>query len=312
VRSLSIRFSFPEVIVQEWLQRYGPRETELLCSSLNSPAPITIRVNTLTTTVAHCQEALKDEGIDAHQTSLSPFGLRLGKRLNVQALRSFKRGYFEMQDEGSQLLSMLVGATPGAAIVDACAGGGGKTLHLAALMNNSGNLIAIDVEENRLNNIRERVRRAGVTIARLCLADRDKEAIDHWQGKADAVLIDAPCSGVGTFRRNPGAKLMATEGFLESVGKTQHEVLERYSSCVKPGGRLVYSTCTLLKKENEDQVSAFLVRHPEFELLSAPAILRKQNVRVGGDSPFLVLLPHETTTDGFFAAVMVRRQSVDS
>ena len=215
-----------------------------------------------------------------------------------------------MQDEGSQLLSMLVGAVPGSTIVDACAGGGGKTLHLAAIMNNVGTLIAIDVEENRLNNIRERVRRAGVLIARLYLAHRDNETIDAWRGKVDAVLIDAPCSGIGTFRRNPGAKLTFTEEFVDSIAKTQHEVLERYSAFVKPGGRLVYSTCTLLRKENEDQVSAFRAHHQDFELLSAPEILLQQGVRVDSGTPFLTLLPHKTTTDGFFAAVMVRR--VDS
>jgi 16S rRNA (cytosine967-C5)-methyltransferase len=306
-RSLATRFSFPEMVVQEWLERYGNHETELLCASLNSPAPITIRVNTLATMVVHCQAALLDEGINVQRTSLSPFGLKLEKRINTQALQSFKMGYFEMQDEGSQLLSMLVGARPGNIIVDACTGGGGKTLHLAAIMNNTGNLIAIDVEENRLNNIRERLRRAGVTMASLFLVDRDREAIDKWQGKADAVLIDAPCSGVGTFRRNPGAKLTFTEGFVESVAKTQQQVLEHYSALVRPGGRLVYSTCTLLKRENENQISAFLSRHPDFALLSAPEILQQQGVHVDTSSPFLTLLPHKTTTDGFFAAVMVRR-----
>lgn len=306
-RSLATRFSFPEMVVQEWLERYGDNETELLCAALNSPAPITIRVNTLAATVAHCQASLQDEGINAQRTSLSPVGLKLEKRINAQALQSFKLGYFEMQDEGSQLLSMLVGVSPGATVVDACAGGGGKSLHLAAIMDNFGNLMAIDVEETRLNNIRERLRRAGVTIASLYLADRDREAIGKWRGKADAVLIDAPCSGVGTFRRNPGAKLTFTEGFIESVAETQQQVLEQYSALVRPRGRLVYSTCTLLRRENEDQVSAFLSHHPDFELLSAPEILQEQNVHVDMSSSFLTLLPHKTTTDGFFAAVMARR-----
>ncbi|HCV43422.1 MAG TPA: RNA methyltransferase [Bacteroidetes bacterium] len=312
LKSIATRFSMPEVIVREWIERYGNAEAESLCASLNSPAPITIRVNTLATTVAQCRATLKDEGIEPEPTTLSPFGLKLEKRVNTQALASFKRGYFEMQDEGSQLLSMLVGAVPGATIVDACAGGGGKTLHLGALMNNMGTLIAIDVDKRRLDNIRERVRRAGVSIADILLADRDQDAIHNWTGKANAVLIDAPCTGVGTFRRNPGAKLTFTDDFVDAVAKTQREVLERYSPLVKPGGRLVYSTCTLLKKENEDQVSWFLSEHHDFELVSAPEMLTEQGIRVESGTPFLSLLPHRTTTDGFFAAVMVRREFVDS
>jgi 16S rRNA (cytosine967-C5)-methyltransferase len=311
-RDLATRFSLPETVVQEWIERYGVIEAESLCASLNSPAPIAIRVNTLATNPTECQAVLLAEGIDAQRTTLSPVGLRLSKRINAQAIQSFKRGYFELQDEGSQLISMLVGATPGSAIVDACAGGGGKTLHLAAIMNNTGNLLAIDTDENRLNNIRERLRRARVSNVRLCLAGRDREAIADWQGKADAVLVDAPCSGVGTFRRNPGAKLLFTEEFVDTIAMTQQEVLEQYSKLVKPGGRLVYSTCTLLKKENEDRVAEFLSHHADFELLSAREVLSTCGVVVDSPSPFLTLFPHKTTTDGFFAAVMRRRQFVDS
>jgi 16S rRNA (cytosine967-C5)-methyltransferase len=126
------------------------------------------------------------------------------------------------------------------------------------------------------------------------------------QGKADVVLIDAPCSGVGTFRRNPGAKLTFTEAFVETIVQTQKEVLNEYSAMVRPGGRLVYSTCTLLERENEDQVSSFLARHPDFELLAADTILRRQEVNIESESPFLKLLPYKTSTDGFFAAAMVR------
>lgn len=307
LKRIATRFSMPEIVVREWTERYGTIETETLCASLNSPAPTTIRVNTLATTVVDCRATLKEEGIEAEPTTLSPFGLKLERRVNTQALQSFKRGYFEMQDEGSQLLSMLVGAVPRAFVVDACAGGGGKTLHLGALMNDAGTLIAIDIDRRRLDNIRERVRRAGVSIAQLYHADRDQDTIHALTGKADAVLLDAPCTGVGTFRRNPGAKLTFTDSFVDGVAKTQRDVLERYSLLVKPGGRLVYTTCTLLKKENEGQVSRFLSEHPDFELLSAPEILAKQEIHVESESSFLSLLPHRTTTDGFFAAVMARR-----
>ncbi len=306
-KRIATHFSFPESIVREWVEQSGTKEAELLCASLNSPAPISIRVNLLASSVVDCIAALSAEGIEVQRAALSPVGLKLSKRINAQASPSYKRGLFEMQDEGSQLLSMLAEPTSGMTVVDACAGGGGKTLHLAALMNNGGSLIAIDVEEQRLRNIHERLRRAGVSNAKTWLASRDQQILKGLHGKADVVLIDAPCTGVGTFRRNPGAKLTFTETFLETVARTQREVLEEYSAMVRPGGRLVYSTCTLLRKENEDQVSSFLTRHPDFELLSAPSILRQQGVHVASETPFLKLLPHKTTTDGFFAAVMVRK-----
>jgi 16S rRNA (cytosine967-C5)-methyltransferase len=305
--SIATRYSFPESVVQEWIERYGADETEQLCASLNAPSPITVRVNTLATTVEHCEATLKQEGIEAHRTALSPVGLTLSKRINAQALQSFKSGYFEMQDEGSQLLSMLVQPSSGMTVVDACAGGGGKTLHLAALMQNSGAVIAIDVDQQRLMKMQERLHRAGVSIVRTYVAAQDQGSIDEFKGRADTVLIDAPCSGVGTFRRNPGTKSKFTDTFVDSMALMQRNVLEKYSTLVKPGGRLVYSTCTLLKKENEDQVSAFLEQHSDFELVSGPAILLQQGVSVDSSPPFLTLLPHKTTTDGFFAAVMIRR-----
>lgn len=307
IQRIVTRFSFPESIVGEWVDRFGAEEAELLCASLNSPAPISIRANTLVTSVVDCIAALWTEGIGAQRTSLSPVGMTLVKRFNAQASPSYKRGYFEMQDEGSQLLSMLAGAAPGMTVVDACAGGGGKTLHLAALMNNGGTLIAVDVEEQRLQNIHERLHRARVTNAKTYFASRDREVLNNLHRKADVVLIDAPCTGTGTFRRNPGAKLTFTDAFVDTVARTQQTVLDEYSAMVRPGGRLVYSTCTLLKRENEDQVSSFLMRHGDFELLPAPAILQQQGVNVESKTPFLTLLPHKTTTDGFFAAVMVRQ-----
>ncbi len=219
VLNVGIRWSFPESIVREWIQRYGEEETKLLCAALNSHAPIAVRVNTLATTAVECQSALQNEGIEAQRTHLSPVGLVLPKRINVQALRSFRQGFFEMQDEGSQLISMLVQPGPGSTVVDACAGGGGKTLHLAALMMNSGRIIAIEVEQQRLNNIHERLRRAGVSIVQTSLAGQYQEVISA-QG-ADAVLIDAPCSGVGAFRRNPAAKATFTESFVDTLVQKQ-------------------------------------------------------------------------------------------
>jgi 16S rRNA (cytosine967-C5)-methyltransferase len=209
-----------------------------------------------------------------------------------------------MQDEGSQVLSMLLEARPGMTVLDACAGGGGKSLHIAAMMQNRGKIIALDVDAKKLENLVTRSRRAGVTIAtaEVVPEDADSTAVPP----ADAVLIDAPCSGVGTFRRNPGAKLLCTEEYSLSLSRRQRALVERYAPSVRSGGRLVYSTCTLLRRENQDVVAEFLSLHPEFSLISAADILLRQGVRCPGQETCLELLPHRTGTDGYFAAVMVR------
>ncbi|MBX2992576.1 MAG: methyltransferase domain-containing protein [Bacteroidetes bacterium] len=306
-RKLGLLYSIPDFIVEEWVGRFGEAKAVQICESMNRPAPITIRVNTLKATVEACQERLAREGIASKRTQLSPFGLVLEKRINSQALQSFKDGWFEMQDEGSQLLSMLLEPKQGSLVVDACTGGGGKTLHLAALMNNEGEIHSIDIDERRLFNIRVRLQRAGITIAELHHQKKGDSSIVALKNSADSVLIDAPCSGVGTFRRNPAAKLNVSEGYVRRVAVTQQSILAAYSDLVKPGGRLVYTTCTLLRLENEDVVEKFLSLHPEFELVSATDILRNQNVPLESDSPFLTLLPHIAGTDGFFAAVMRRK-----
>lgn len=306
IRKLGLLYSIPDFIVDEWVGRFGEEEAVPICESMNRPAPITIRVNTLKATVEACQERLAGEGIASKRTPLSPFGLILEKRINSQALQSFKDGWFEMQDEGSQLLSMLLEPRQGGFVVDACAGGGGKTLHIAALMNNEGEIHSIDIDEKRLFNIQVRLQRAGITIARLHHQRKAGTDIAVLKNSANGVLVDAPCSGVGTFRRNPATKLGINENYVRQMAATQRSILDTYSELVKPGGRLVYTTCTLLRIENEDVVEKFLSLHPEFELVSAADILRNQNVPAETASPYLTLLPHTTGTDGFFAAVMRR------
>lgn len=314
LKRIAMEQSFPEFIVDEWIGMYGAEETERLCRALNEPAQLTVRVNSLKTSVEECREALAREGVAAHRTTVSPYGLVFEKRVDVHVLPPFREGWFEVQDEASQLVALLIEPVPGQLIVDACAGGGGKVLHLGALLSNSGRIVAIDSEERRLREIMPRVRRAGVSIVQILLAGRDREAVDQYVGKADAVLVDAPCSGVGTFRRNPGTKLTVNREMVATLARAQASILDQYSRLVKPRGRLVYSTCTLLNVENKKQIERFLTEHPDFTVLDAPAILRRQNIAVEGDSPFLTLLPHRTGTDGFFAAVMERAgsDSVDS
>lgn len=306
-KRLALETSMPDVIVHEWMVRFGEAEAGELCRASNHPAPTTIRVNSLKCTLEQCRAELFAEGVTTERTALSPVGLILDRRINTLSLSSFRRGYFELQDEGSQLIAMLLEPHPGSTVVDACAGGGGKTLHIAAMMGNIGEVIAMDVGEQRLRNLRERAQRAGVTIARTLLVGHDGDIPGNLVAHADAVLVDAPCSGVGTFRRNPGAKLTFAEEFVTAVTHTQRELLSRYAAFVKPGGRLVYSTCSLLRRENEEIVERFVDAHPDFSFHSAPGILRSRGVAIPGDGPFLMLLPHRTSTDGFFASVMARR-----
>lgn len=303
VERIAIKNSFPEEIVAEWVTVLGNEQAERLCESLNEPAPIVIRVNSVKGSVEECKRSLQEEGVSSTPTLLSPHGLILEKRINTQSHKSFKGGWFEMQDEGSQLVSLLLEAKAGELIVDACAGGGGKTLHLAAIMNNQGQIYAIDVDEKRLASIGSRLNRAEVTITQLHLAGKQDAIL---AGKADAVLVDAPCSGIGAYRRNPAAKLGFSVECVDKIVRTQRSVLESSSKYVKPGGRLVYATCTLLQRENEDVVRDFLSSHKDYSLMSAPEILKGQNISVDESSKFLTLFPHKTGTDGFFAAVMQR------
>ena len=300
---LAVRHSIPDFVAEEWTRRFGT-EAEALCEASNSQPPLAIRVNTLRGNVAACAESLSREGIATSAGLLSPAGLVLSRRINTGALRAFREGLFEMQDEGSQLIAPLLEARPGMAVLDACAGGGGKSLHLAALMENRGEIRALDVDRSRLENIDLRARRAGATIIHSG-ALRPGSA-PPGQGRYDGVLIDAPCSGTGTFRRNPWLKASCTAEASHTLGGRQRELLRRYAPAVKPGGRLVYATCTLLDCENRDVVKDFLAQRPDFTLCDAAEVLRRQGVPISAEGPWLELLPHRTGTDGYFAAVMVR------
>jgi 16S rRNA (cytosine967-C5)-methyltransferase len=304
---LALRHSIPRFVVADWLKRFGREEAEGLCAASNGGAPVTIRVNTLKGTRAMCQETLASEGVGTTPTSISPDGLILQKRVNVPGLRAFVGGWFEMQDEGSQILSYLAGAVEGMTVLDACAGGGGKSLHMAALMNNRGRLIAADVDGKKLANFMDRAARAGVRIAETFVVGLEGEVFPAGI-EADLVLVDAPCSGVGTFRRSPWLKRSLTEEASDRYATGQIQLLGLYARYVRPGGHLVYSTCTLLRRENRDVAEAFAAAHPAFEEIPARDLLATAGLRVAeGEGPSLELLPHRTGTDGFFGAVFRRR-----
>jgi 16S rRNA (cytosine967-C5)-methyltransferase len=307
VQHIATLHSLASSVVREWVERWGAAEAGRLAETLNQQAPLSLRVNPLRCSVERCRESLAAAGIETGPPVLSPTALVLRRRVTLDSLGPYRDGWFEMQDEGSQLLSLLLEVSPGMTVVDACAGGGGKTLHLAALMQNTGSLTAIDTDERKLEQLRMRVIRAGVSIVHTLSARSQQAEIHRLDGRADAVLVDAPCSGFGTLRRNPGLKFGFRPEFSARLAATQRYLLDVYARLVKPGGRLVYSTCTLLRRENEEIAEDFLHRSSGFTLIPAGEILQEQGIAVDVDSPYLLLLPHRSTTDGFFAAVFTRR-----
>jgi 16S rRNA (cytosine967-C5)-methyltransferase len=307
VERLSTKHSFPQWMVEEWLSRFDREETEALCAALNTPAPLTVRVNTLKTTVNECKERLEREGLQVARTKFSPFGLTMSRRTNLNALASFRDGWFDVQDEASQIIPLLLDPQAGDRVIDACAGGGGKTLEIAALMKNEGAIFAFDVDEGRLKSLRKRTERAGVRNVQVVSGSGgDDPSFDQEIEKVDRVLIDAPCSGVGTFRRNPGNKWRVSARFVEQLAHQQRRLLDRWSAFVQPGGRLVYATCTLLREENEAVVEGFLAEHSEFTLSLPSKTLSKFGLASLCENSYVYLYPHRHGTDGFFAAVMRR------
>jgi 16S rRNA (cytosine967-C5)-methyltransferase len=305
---LSLQHSLPRFMVAEWLRRFGGEEAARLCEAMNRPAPVTLRVNTLKCTVEECRLALLREGIEGTPAPLAPSALILKKRINAQGLEAFRRGWFEMQDEGSQLIALVPGVRPGMTVIDACAGGGGKSLHLAALMANAGTIIAADADRSKLTKFEERARRAGVSIARSVAVPPDADPVELRTVAADVVLVDAPCSGSGTLRRSPWLKLALEERAMVSLTRLQRSLLDRYAALVKPGGRLVYATCSVLEAENRVVADAFLREHPLFEPLPLRAAVGAA-FPVPPENPedALELLPHRNGTDGFFAVAMIRK-----
>ena len=309
---LSERFgldaSLPDFLATRFLHQFGER-AEAEAAAMNERAPLTARVNLLRTSREALLERLRAEGVEARPTPLSPLGLFLETRLNAFALPSFREGLFELQDEGSQLLGLLVDAPP-TRVVDACAGAGGKTLQLAAQMKNRGELFALDVDARRLEELRRRARRAGVHNVRIrALPPSGPEvatALADLTGRADRVLVDAPCSGTGTFRRKPDARYRLTEPMLVQHVERQRLLLEQFAPLVRPGGRLVYGTCSVLDEENESVVAWFLERHPEFHTVPPSDRLGPELGAKVSAGDFLQLSPARHGTDGFFGAILLR------
>jgi len=237
----------------------------------------------------------------------APLGLRVHKKPALQNLPLFKEGAIEVQDEGSQVLAQIVGARRGEMVVDFCAGAGGKTLALGATMRNTGRLYAFDVSDKRLAKLKPRMARSGLSNVHPVLIAHERDAkIKRLAGKIDRVLVDAPCSGLGTLRRNPDVKWRQRPEAIAEMQEKQASILDGAARLVKTGGRLVYATCSLLNEENDVIVEQFLSTHPDFELVPMKDVLAEQKIPLEMDQ-YLKMLPHKHQTDGFFAAVLQRK-----
>lgn len=307
----AVRLDLPDWLYEALSAQFDAAQLAALAAGLNQPAPLDLRVNVLKATRADVLSRLAADGLAGEPCRYSPLGIRLAGKPALSRHPLFLDGSFEVQDEGSQLLGFLLQPKRGEMVADFCAGAGGKTLLLGALMRSQGRLYAFDVAEKRLAKLKPRLARSGLSNVHPARIESENDIkIKRLAGKLDRVLVDAPCSGLGTLRRNPDLKWrQSPESVAELTGK-QAAIVHAAAGLVKKGGRLVYATCSLLDAENDAVVSAFLAAHPEFVSLSAAEVLRQQEIAIdcdpeGGER--LRLLPHRHGTDGFFAAVMERR-----
>jgi 16S rRNA (cytosine967-C5)-methyltransferase len=296
--SLALRASLPDWLSDHFTRELGPDEAEAFCSHLNVPGPITLRVNPARISREGLASRLASEGVSTRPGSWSPLALLVdGPRPNLYGLPSLRDGLFEVQDEGSQLLGLLVDARPGETVVDLCAGAGGKTLQLGASMADSGRLLAYDPDAERLDRLQQRASRAGLTRVQVLRTPPGSSL------GADRVLADVPCSELGSLRRGPDLRFRLSPDSLTAFVPTQRDILARASEVVRPGGRVVYATCTVNRLENQDVVADFLRSHPDFRAVRpGSGWLPEACVQDG----FLFVTPHRHGTDGFFAAVLER------
>lgn len=307
-----VRLGLPAWLTQRLAAQVGPLELPALAQALLQPAPVDLRVNVLKARRAQAQAALQALGAPAAVTPYAPHGLRLPQRVRLGGLTPFEQGWLEVQDEGSQLIVAMVGARRGETVVDFCAGAGGKTLALGADMRDDGRLYALDTVPRRLLALTPRLARAGLScVVTMQIADEDDERLQRLRGKIDRVLVDAPCTGLGTLRRHPELAWRHGPEAVEQHAALQSRILQAAARLVRPGGRLVYATCSVLEEENEAVAAAFEVQQGRaFEPLPAQRLLEEARVAhaerlVSG--PYLRLWPHRHGTDGFFAAAWQRR-----
>ena len=287
-KSFAIKESIPDWLDELGTKELGKMQWQTEVEAMNNLAPTVIRVNTLKNDRKTLQKKLKSEGIETIVLSDYPHALQLVEKTNVFRTEAFRNGLFEIQDAGSQMIAPYLSVTPGMRVIDACAGAGGKTLHLSALTENKGQIFALDIHEWKLTELKKRAKRNGAQNFQTKLIDSTK-VIKKMEKTADRLLIDAPCSGLGVLRRNPDAKWKLSLEFIETIKKEQEKILNDYSKLLKVGGAMVYATCSILESENQQQVQKFLANHSDFKLI------REKK-----------LLPSQSGFDGFYMAYIER------
>jgi 16S rRNA (cytosine967-C5)-methyltransferase len=307
-RSFEVECDLSDWVIEALRQRFDEAELLRHARAFHSAAPLDLRVNLVKSGREEVLARLAAEGMEAMPTPHSPFGIRLAGNPAINRHALFLSGDIEVQDEGSQLLSLLVEARRKEMVVDLCAGAGGKTLALGALMRSTGRLYAFDISARRLEKLRPRLVRSGLQNVHVqCIDGEGDVRLKRLAGKIDRVLVDAPCSGLGTLRRNPDLKMRQGPESVSELVVRQTNILNAAARLAKSGGRIVYATCSILAEENQHVVSAFLDRHPDFSLLPVQGILDRQHMGLRMPSDMLELWPAEHGTDGFFAAVLERR-----
>jgi 16S rRNA (cytosine967-C5)-methyltransferase len=299
----AVRLSYPTWLLERLV---AEGDGLALAEAMNHRAPLTVRANTVKISREALAERLAGEGITARPTRWATAGLVLESRVNVFGLGAFADGLFEVMDEGSQLVAEAVAPPPQGRVVDACAGAGGKTLALAAIMGNRGRLLALDVNGKKLEELRRRARRAGLSAVAARPVEDGKLPAEARLGAWDRVLVDAPCSGLGTLRRNPEARWRLDPQTIDRFPAQQVALLVTYAPLVAPGGRLIYATCSVLRSENEQVIERFCAERPEFTAMSLKEIWGAERAVPLGGGNVLRLSPHQHDTDGFFAAVLRR------
>jgi len=303
----AVRLSYPTWLLERLANDLGGAEAVAIAEAMNRRAPMAVRVNTVRTSREALIQRLAEEGVTARPTPLAPAGLVFESRVNAFGLTAFRDGLFEVMDEGSQLCAELVAPPPGGRVADACAGAGGKTLAISAAMGGKGRLLALDTGGRKLEELRRRARRAGLSNVTARPIEREGELpAEARPGGWDRVLVDAPCSGIGTLRRNPEARWRLTPSAVAGFPARQLGLLVTYAPLCAVGGRLIYATCTVLEDENEKVIQRFLAERDDFVRVPVKEIWGREPAERVGDGLSLRLYPHRHDTDGFFAAVLRR------
>jgi 16S rRNA (cytosine967-C5)-methyltransferase len=311
LQHISISLSYPLWLVKRWMMHYGVQWTHAFCRASNQVAPLSIRVNSLKTNRDELIELLTADSASVKASQLTPDGLLLADSPSIQSLQAYQNGWFYVQDESAMLVAHLLRPQPGKSVVDLCAAPGGKTSHIAQLMGNTGQIIAVDVSQNRVRRVEENCQRLGITTVQVQVADAANSPLDFLKD-VDYLLVDAPCSGLGALRRHPDIRWNKTPEQIKELAQLQFNLLQNAARKVKPGGVLVYSTCSTESEENEMVIQRFLKTHPHFVVENAGEFLPAMSPRAITPEGFLQTFPHEHGIDGTFAARLRVRRTIKS